>query len=74
MGNCAGNPKTDESDAPIPVPEPVTEEVKVEQPVEEKKAEETKAEETAKASEDKSLGTLLNEVCILIYKKSYSCT
>jgi len=61
MGNCAGNPRTDESDAPVPVPEPVTEEVKVEQP-----AEETKAEETAKSSDDKSLGTLLNEVHILI--------
>lgn len=61
MGNCAGNPRTDESDAPVPVPEPVTEEVKVEQ-----QAKETKAEETVKASDDKSLGTLLSEVCILI--------
>jgi hypothetical protein len=66
MGNCAGNPRTDESDAPVPVPEPVTEEVKVERPAEETKAEATKVEETAKASDDKSLGTLLNEVRILI--------
>lgn len=52
MGNCAGNPKTNEGDAPVPVPE----EVKVEQP-------ETKPEETpVEASDDKSLGTLLNEV------------
>jgi hypothetical protein len=58
MGNCAGRPKTNESD--VPVPEPVTEEVKVEQ-----QAEETKAEETVEViSEEKSLSTLLNEVCI----------
>jgi hypothetical protein len=58
MGNCAGRPKTSESD--VPVPEPVTEEVKVEQ-----QAEETKAEETVEVSEEKSLSTLLNEVCFV---------
>lgn len=53
MGNCASNPKTNESNAPVP--EPVAEEVKVE---------ETKPEETA---DEKSLGTLLNEVLQFYY-------
>ncbi|XP_061364553.1 uncharacterized protein LOC133307985 [Gastrolobium bilobum] len=60
MGNCASNPKTNEGDAPLP--EPVTEEVKVEQ--QENKVEEnavTKTEETPEASDEKSLSTLLNE-------------
>ncbi|MCI64743.1 hypothetical protein A2U01_0086001, partial [Trifolium medium] len=51
---CAGRSKTNKSD--VLVPEPVTEEVKVEQHIEE-----TKAEETVKVSEEKSLNTLLNE-------------
>lgn len=64
MGNCASNPKTNEGEVPVPVPEPVTEEVKVEQ--RENKAE-PKTEETPLASDEKSLGTLLNEVSVSIY-------
>jgi hypothetical protein len=51
MGNCAGRPKTNESD--VPVPEPVTEEVKVEH-----------ATEQGSVEDNKTLSTLLNEVSI----------
>ncbi|KAJ1402297.1 EKN protein [Sesbania bispinosa] len=57
MGNCGSNPKTNEGPEPVQVPEPVTEEVKVEQG---KENVETKTEETPN-EDNKSLGTLLNE-------------
>ncbi|CAK8530252.1 unnamed protein product [Lathyrus sativus] len=57
MGNCAGNPKTEENDAPMPGPEPVVEEVNVQQ-----RAVETNTEITPEVtSDEKSLGTLLKE-------------
>ncbi|KAG4999565.1 eukaryotic peptide chain release factor GTP-binding subunit-like [Glycine soja] len=50
MGNCGSNPKTNEA-----VPEPVTEQVKVEQ------NEQTSEANVLETPENKSLGTLLNQ-------------
>lgn len=61
MGNCGSNPKTNEG--PEAVPEPVIEEVKVEQKESSEANVETKLkDQTPNDSEIKSLGTLLNEV------------
>ncbi|KAK2383610.1 hypothetical protein P8452_38707 [Trifolium repens] len=50
MGNCGSNPKTNEGLEPVPVPVPVTEEVKVEH-----------ATEQGSVEDNKTLSTLLNE-------------
>ncbi|KAE9610696.1 hypothetical protein Lal_00021255 [Lupinus albus] len=59
MGNCGSNPKTDEG--PVPIAEPVTKEIKVEQKEEEKVETKTEEKETTLVSDDKSLDTLLNQ-------------
>ena len=61
MGNCASNPKTDEGDVPVPEEELVMNEIEPE----------GKKEEGPKISDEKSQGTLLNEVCV--YFRVYIC-
>lgn len=64
MGNCGSNPKTKEGPEPVPEPVTVNEEVKVEQQGKEITTDPnvgTKTEE-AHNEDNKSLGSLLNEV------------
>ncbi|KAK7368758.1 hypothetical protein VNO80_10788 [Phaseolus coccineus] len=58
MGNCGSNPKTDEG--PLDMPEPVTEDIKVQQKENEPNIE-TNKEETLNDSDNKSLRNLLDE-------------
>lgn len=70
MGNCASEPKTNEGPAPIEEkPELLANEEKRVEQVEtkvEEKNDEPKKEETPNTDDDKSLGTLLNEVWYMI--------